>query len=178
MMIKYSIQQLSLGLTSFLSLREVSLFFRGFTLKNEERDEELERILSEKLREMMKRAQEGHEKPPSETDVKANISKPIEMTDATLTEIIRNNPLVVVDCWAPWCGPCHMIAPVIEEMARDYAGRILFGKLNIDENPRTAMEFQVMGIPTQLVFKDGRLVDRIVGAVPRQLLEAKIARHL
>ncbi|KYH40363.1 MAG: thioredoxin [Candidatus Bathyarchaeota archaeon B26-2] len=71
-----------------------------------------------------------------------------------------------------------MIAPVIEEMARDYAGKIVFGKLNMDENPRTAMKYQIMSIPTLLVFKEGRLVDRIVGAMPRNMLEPKITRHL
>jgi thioredoxin 1 len=71
-----------------------------------------------------------------------------------------------------------MIAPVVEEMARDYAGKILFGKLNVDENPDVAMQYQVMSIPTLLVFKNGQLIDRIVGAMPRQTLEPKITKYL
>lgn len=138
-------------------------------MKDEE-DEELERIKQAKLREMVKRTLGKQEKPA--------LNKPVEVTDATFTETIQNHPLVVVDCWAPWCGPCYMVAPVVEELAKDYAGRILFGKLNIDENRRVAMQYQVMSIPTLLVFKDGKLVDRIVGAIPRQMLEPQITRYL
>ena len=79
---------------------------------------------------------------------------------------------------APWCAPCHMVAPIIEGMARDYAGRILFGKLNVDENRGVAMHHQIMSIPTLLVFKNGKLVDRIIGAMPRKMLEPKITCHL
>jgi len=139
-------------------------------MKNEE-DKELERIKRAKLQEMMRStAEEKKEKPA--------LSKPVEVTDATFKETIQNHPLVVVDCWASWCGPCQMVAPVIEEMARDYAGRILFGKLNVDENREVATQYQIMGIPTLLVFKNTKLVDRIVGAMPRQTLEPKITRYL
>ncbi|RLI45401.1 thioredoxin [Candidatus Bathyarchaeota archaeon] len=134
-------------------------------------DEELERIKRAKLQEMMRNvAGKKKEKP--------TLNKPVKVTDATFKETIQNHPLVVVDCWAPWCGPCHMVAPVIEGMARDYAGRILFGKLNVDENREVAVQYQIMGIPTLLVFKNGKLVDRIVGAMPRQMLEPKIKRYL
>ena len=109
---------------------------------------------------------------------KLSPSKPVEVTDATFKEIIQNHPLVVVDCWASWCGPCFMIAPIIEEMARDFAGKIVFGKLNVDENRGIPQKYQIMSIPTLLVFKNGTLVDRVIGAMPRQMLEPKITRHL
>ncbi len=134
-------------------------------------DEELERIKRAKLQERMRSVVGKKQEKPT-------LSKPVEITDATFKETIQNHPLVVVDCWAPWCGPCQMVAPVIEEMARDYAGRILFGKLNVDENREVATQYQIMGIPTLLVFKNGKLVDRIVGAMPRQILEPKIRRYL
>ena len=137
-----------------------------------EKDEELEKIKQRKLRQLMKKAGEPEKKK------KPALNKPIEVSDATFKDVIHNNPLVVVDCWAPWCGPCHVVAPVIEEMALDHAGRILFGKLNVDENRRVAMQYQIMSIPTLLVFQNGRLVDRIVGAMPRQTLESKIIRYL
>ena len=140
-------------------------------MKKEEEDEELERIKRAKLREMTKST-------ISQKQGGSALNKPVNVTDATFKEVIQNHPLVVVDCWAPWCAPCHMIAPIIEEMARDYAGRILFGKLNVDENREVTMQYQIMSIPTLLVFKDGKLIDRIIGAVPRQMLEPKIARHL
>jgi thioredoxin 1 len=138
-------------------------------VENEE-DEELERIKQAKLRKMMKSA--APEKGGTAFD------KPVEMTDATFKEMIQNHPLVVVDCWAPWCGPCRMVAPIIEELSRDYAGKILFGKLNVDENREVSMQYDIMSIPTLLVFKNGKLVDTIIGAMPRQTLEQKITRHL
>ena len=136
----------------------------------EEKDEELEKIKRAKLEEIMQRVVEKPEKPA--------LNKPVEVTDVTFKETIQNHSLVVVDCWAPWCAPCHIVAPIIEEMARDYAGKILFGKLNVDENRKVAMQHQIMGIPTLLVFKKGQLVDRIVGAMPRQMLEPKITHYL
>ncbi len=131
-------------------------------------DEELEKIRQIKLRELATR-NSGTERPTS--------NKPIEINDATFKEVIKNS-LVVVDCWAPWCGPCQMVSPIMEEMARDYAGRILFGKLNVDENQEVPTHYQIMSIPTLLIFKEGKLVDRIVGAMPRQMLEPKITKHL
>ena len=139
-------------------------------MENKE-DKELERIKRARLQEIMRGA--------SQTEQwKSASNKPIKVTDATFKEMILNHSLVVVDCWAPWCAPCHMVAPVIEEMARDYAGRVLFGKLNVDENREVATQYQIMGIPTLLVFKNGKLVDRIVGAMPRKMLEPKITRYL
>jgi len=138
-------------------------------MKDEE-DKELERIRRAKLQEMMKSA-------ASEKQGTA-LNKPVELTDATFEEIIRIHQLVVVDCWAAWCGPCHMVAPVIEEMSRDYAGKILFGKLNVDENQEVSRQYEIVSIPTLLVFKNGKLVDKIIGAMPRQVLEPKITRHL
>ena len=135
-------------------------------------DEELEKIRQRKLGQLLKKASETEKRKESATN------KPVEVTDVTFKEMIQNHPLVVVDCWAPWCGPCHMVAPVIEEMAQDYAGKILFGKLNVDENQEVAMEYQIMSIPTLLVFKNGTLVDRIIGAMPRQTLEPKITKYL
>ncbi|HID25881.1 MAG TPA: thioredoxin [Thermoplasmata archaeon] len=84
---------------------------------------------------------------------------------------------VVVDCWAPWCGPCKMIAPVIEELAKEMKGRVVFTKLNVDENQATAMKYQIMSIPTLLVFKNGKLVDKIIGAIPRETLKQKLKEH-
>ena len=137
-----------------------------------EEDKELELIRLKKLREMIKQGdsnKEGNE---------LTSKKPVELMDSTFNEMIQKYPLVVVDCWAPWCAPCQMIAPVIEEMAQEYAGKIFFCKLNIDMNQRVAKQYQIMSIPTLLVFKNGKLVDRIIGAMPRQMLEHKITRYL
>ena len=142
-----------------------------------EEDEGLERIRRKKLEELMEKGSKRGER-AFRKEGEPTLNKPVEVTDATFTETIRNQPLVVIDCWAPWCGPCHMIAPIIEDIARDYAGKVLFGKLNVDENQMVSMQYQIMSIPTLLVFKNGKLVDRIIGAKPRQMLEPRITRYL
>ncbi|MGC8817227.1 MAG: thioredoxin [Candidatus Hadarchaeum sp.] len=132
-------------------------------------NEELERIRERRLRELMRRSS-GEDSPA--------LGRPADLNAATFRELVKRHPLVVVDCWAPWCGPCRLIAPIVEELAQKYAGRITFGKLNVDENPTIASEYQIMSIPTLLMFKQGRLVDRIVGALPKNALETRIARLL
>jgi len=102
-------------------------------------------------------------------------AEPVTVTDATFAAEVERSPLpVLVDAWAPWCGPCRIIAPAIDQLASEMAGRVRFAKLNVDENPRTAQRFELRSIPTLLVFKGGREVDRIVGALPK----AEIARRL
>lgn len=103
-------------------------------------------------------------------------SKPRMITDATFKQEVletRGVP-VLLDCWAEWCGPCHMIAPVLDELAAESGGRYLVAKLNVDENPRTASEFNVRSIPTLLIFKNGALVDRIVGVQSKQAIAARL----
>ena len=99
---------------------------------------------------------------------------PLNILDVDLNDMVKKYPTVVIDCWAPWCGPCRMLGPIIEELAKEKKGKIVFGKLNVDENPETSMKYHVMSIPTLLVFKNGTLVDRVVGAVPKELLVNKL----
>jgi thioredoxin 1 len=99
---------------------------------------------------------------------------PIVMLDADLDEHVKKYPVVVIDCWAAWCGPCRMIGPIIEELAKELKGKIVFGKLNVDENPQTSMKYRIMSIPTLLVFKNGALVDRLIGAMPKDMLLGKL----
>ncbi len=138
-------------------------------------DEELERIKKQKMKEMMGRISDRTDevKPVSE-----NSGKPVDLTDAMFAKFVRDNAMAVVDVWAPWCGPCRFVSPVVEEIARDYVGKIAFGKLNVDQNRSVAARYGIMSIPTLLVFKNGQLVDRIIGAMPRQRLEQRITRHL
>ncbi len=102
----------------------------------------------------------------------------LELTEGNFDEVITSYPLLVVDCWAPWCAPCRMVAPVIEELAKDYQGKITFAKLNVDDNQSVAMRFQIMSIPTLLIFKNGVLVDQKVGAMPRPMLEPELIKHI
>jgi thioredoxin len=101
---------------------------------------------------------------------------PVAVTDATLEALVlRSMTPVVLDCWAEWCGPCHVLAPTIDALARDYAGRVVVGKVDIDANPQTAARYEVRGIPTVLVFDRGQVVDRLVGVQPRAVIEARLA---
>ena len=132
-------------------------------------DEELERIKLRKIREMLgKEGEEGG----------LTRGEPITLTDENFKSVISSNRLVLVDFWAPWCAPCRIIAPIIEELASQYSGRVVFGKLNVDENTRTAMDFMVAAIPTLILFKNGVEVERLVGAMPKQAIESVLQKHL
>jgi len=100
---------------------------------------------------------------------------PLHINDAEIDSIVNKYPLVVVDCWAPWCGPCKVVGPIIEELAKEMKGKIVFGKLNVDENRATSAKYGIMSIPTLLVFKNGSLVDNIIGAMPKEMLLGKIS---
>ena len=136
-----------------------------------EEDEELRRLREAKLRELMRRLRERERRARRRA-----LSRPVELTDETFERFIHEHELAVVDFWAPWCLPCRVMAPIIEELARDYAGRVAFGKLNVDENPLTPLAFGIQGIPTLIFFRRGRAVDRLVGAVPRHVVEARLRR--
>ncbi len=142
-------------------------------VSDEER--EMERIRERKMREMEEKVKAMKEVGEKGGEV---IDHPLTITDGTFVEAVKKYPLLVVDCWAPWCGPCKMIAPVLEEMAKEYAGKVVFGKLNVDENPRIATEYAIMAIPTLFIFKNGEPVDVIQGALPKPYLEARIKEWL
>lgn len=102
-----------------------------------------------------------------------------EFTDASFqSEVIGNEQVTVVDLWAEWCGPCKMMTPVIEELSTEYAGRAVIGKLNVDDNPEVPTNYNVRGIPTFLIFKNGELKDKIVGATTKQALKDKIEAYI
>ena len=103
----------------------------------------------------------------------------VEITDGNFETVVKkSDKVVVVDFWAEWCGPCRMVGPIVEELAKEYDGKAVVGKLNVDNNPNVSMEFGVRNIPTILFFKNGQLVDKQVGAVPKAQLAAKLQAHL
>jgi thioredoxin 1 len=105
-------------------------------------------------------------------------NEPVHVSDADFEETVKKHSLALIDFWAPWCGPCLALTPTIEELNKDYGGRVLIGKLNVDENPQTAECFQVFSIPTLLIMKNGKEVERIVGCVPKKHIEAALKKHL
>jgi thioredoxin 1 len=98
----------------------------------------------------------------------------LEFTDENIKEIIKSGKPVVIDFWAEWCGPCRMVGPVVEELAKEYDGKVVIGKMNVDENVDTPNEYGIRNIPTILFFKDGQLVDKQIGATQRSVLAAKV----
>ena len=105
--------------------------------------------------------------------------KPIEVTDSNFdAEVMKSDKPVLVDFWAEWCGPCKMIAPIVEELASEYNGTLKVGKMDVDNNPQIPMSFGIRSIPTLLIFKGGRVVEQVVGAVPKRILTEKVSKHL
>jgi thioredoxin 1 len=131
--------------------------------ENRPMDDELQRLREERLRELEARIQGGR-------------GGVIEITDGTFQDTVSRHPFLVVDLWADWCGPCRMVAPVIEDLARDFAGRVTFGKCDVDQNRVIAAQFSVTAIPTLLFFANGALIDRAVGALPKEAVRARVLR--
>jgi thioredoxin 2 len=122
----------------------------------------------------------GRCRTPLDVSHPADSGKPIEVTDATFTDkvlSVRGKP-VLVDCWAAWCGPCRMLAPTIDALAKESDGRYVVAKLDTDANQRTAAGYQINSIPTMLIFKDGRVVDQLVGLQPKSNIVASLSRHV
>ncbi len=134
-------------------------------------DEELDYIREKKRRELMAEMNQTNDKSTWP-------GVPVEITDSNFESNVKQYSSLIVDCWAPWCGPCRMIAPTVEALAKDYKGKIAFGKLNTDENMGVSTKFGIMSIPTLLFFKDGKLVDKMIGAVPRGQIEDRMKKIL
>ncbi|MCL4324746.1 MAG: thioredoxin [Candidatus Thermoplasmatota archaeon] len=101
-----------------------------------------------------------------------------DLSNGEFDKFSQDNRVALVDVWAPWCGPCRMVSPVVERLAQKYSGKVAFGKLNSDENMEIAQKLGIMSIPTLLIYKDGKLVDRIVGAYPQEIIEEHLSKFL
>jgi thioredoxin 1 len=139
------------------------------SLEDEQNDEEILEIKLRKLREMQKMA--------TMRSTMNSITKPIVLTDLNFREEISKYPVMLIDFWAPWCGPCRMVSPIIEQLASEYAGRVVFGKLNIDENQMVPQSFGIQIIPTMMILKNSRVVDILVGALSKAQIETKLRQH-
>ena len=137
-------------------------------------DEDLAKIMEKK----MKKYQEQIDNNITTNNSQDNdISGPITLTDYNFDESTRKYPLLVVDFWAPWCGPCKMVSPIIDQLAIELRGKAVFGKLNVDENPTVANIFGIQSIPTLIIFKNGEAIDGVMGAVPKQQLMSTVSRY-
>ena len=135
-------------------------------------DKELEEILARKRSELLTARR------VNETRNHVVISTPVKLTDSNFSQAVTRYPLLVVDFWAAWCGPCRMVSPVIEQLASEHAGKVVFGKVNVDENPLTAAAFVIQSIPTITIFKDGSAVDGFIGAASKSQIQTKLSAHM
>ncbi|MGD1005262.1 MAG: thioredoxin [Methanoregulaceae archaeon] len=133
-------------------------------------DDELAKIREKKMQELRDRFTPT--KKPAQHH--ANV---IVIDEAHFVKIVRENPHLVIDFWAEWCGPCRRVAPIVEELAQEFTGKVTFGKCNTDENQRIAMQFGISAIPTMLFFANGQMVDRLIGALPKEMIHSKIVRN-
>jgi len=133
-------------------------------------DEELEAIKHKKLAELQKEA--------ATKAMMSSITEPIVLTDSNFASEVSKYPIMLVDFWAPWCGPCRMVSPMIEQLSREYSGKVAFGKVNVDENQRIAASFGIQSIPTLMIFKGSKAVDVIIGAMPKAQIEMKLKQQL
>ena len=134
-------------------------------------NKEIERIRARKLAELMERAQRQAAAEPK-------LAIPTVLTDQNFSEVVAKSRLILVDFWAAWCQPCKVIAPFVEDIGRKYAGRLAIGKMDVDANQLIPGQFGIQSIPTLLLFKDGTLVDGIVGAVPKSQIEALVMKWM
>jgi thioredoxin 1 len=112
------------------------------------------------------------------TDRPTTGSHPLTLSDANFQQVVSGPGPVLVDFWAEWCGPCRMVAPSVDALAQEFAGRAVVGKLNVDENPKTAMRYNIMSIPALFIFKNGQVVEQVIGAQPLPVLRAKLAQYV
>ena len=133
-------------------------------------DDELEAIKQKKMAELQKMA--------ANKAMMSGLTEPVALTDANFQGEIAKYPLILVDFWAPWCGPCRMVGPIIEQLAKEYSGKVVFGKVNVDENQRVAGSFGIQSIPTMMIFKNGKAVDVMIGALPKAQIEMKLKQQM
>ena len=133
-------------------------------------DDELQAIKHKKLAELQKEA--------TTKAMMSSITEPIVLTDSNFANEVTKYPIMLVDFWAPWCGPCRIVSPIIEQLSREYSGKVAFGKVNVDENQRIAASFGIQSIPTLMIFKGSKAVDVIIGAMPKAQIELKLKQQL
>jgi thioredoxin 1 len=133
-------------------------------------DDDLEAIKQRKMAELQKAA--------ASKALMSALTEPVVLTDSNFKGEIAKYPVMLVDFWASWCGPCRMVSPIIEKLAKEYSGRVAFGKVNVDENQMISGSFGIESIPTMMIFKGGKAVDVMIGALPKAQIESRIKQQL
>ena len=133
-------------------------------------DDELEAIKQKKMAELQKMA--------AAKAMMSSLTQPLVLADSNFATETAKYPVMLVDFWAPWCGPCRMVSPIIEQLAREYSGKVAFGKVNVDENPAISSRFGIQSIPTMMILKNGKVVDTMIGAMPKGQIEMKLKLQL
>ena len=114
----------------------------------------------------------------NEKELLKHIKDPLNLDDSNFSQTINNFPLLLVDFWAPWCGPCRMMSPLIDQIGQDYVGKLVVGKVNVDENPAVSRQFEISSIPTLILFKRGQAVNKIIGSVSKNKIDEMVRMHL
>lgn len=114
----------------------------------------------------------------NEKELLKNIKDPLNLDDSNFSQTINKFPLLLVDFWAPWCGPCRMMSPLIDQIGKEYMGKLVVGKVNVDENPTISRQFGISSIPTLILFKRGQAVDKIIGSVSKNKIDEMVKMHL
>jgi thioredoxin 1 len=140
-------------------------------------DEALNDILAKKSQQLSHADDVSNESSSGEKG-KMTLAAPLILNDSNFAQAVEKYPLLVVDFWAPWCGPCRILGPTIEQLARDFAGKVIFGKLNVDENPQVAGAFGIQSIPSVAIFKNGQIVDGFVGVASKSQIQSKISQYV
>lgn len=143
--------------------------------ENDRDQEEIERINMRTLHEIQRQAKIKQSQTES---LRALGGKPIDLVDSNFFSEVSKYALMLIDFWAPWCGPCRMVSPTVDQLAKQYSGKIAFGRVNVDENQMTASQFGIQGIPTLLIFQHGKAVDGLVGAYPKNIIESRLKARL
>ncbi|MGN6632006.1 MAG: thioredoxin [Nitrososphaeraceae archaeon] len=138
-------------------------------------NDELNEIMEKKMKDLAKKSNGNNFSDNNNTTMGA---APLTLNDSNFDGTIKKSQLIVVDFWAPWCGPCRAVSPVIEQLATELAGKALFGKLNVDENPVVSSTFGIQSIPTIAIFKNGKMVDGFVGAASKSQILSKISTYI
>ncbi len=141
-------------------------------------DDDFNEIMKRKIRQYKEKMTSSDTNPQTNVETASAPNMPLILTDLNFSEAIKKYKMLVVDFWAPWCGPCKMVSPIIDQLSKELSGKVVFGKINVDENPSVSSIFGIQSIPTMVIFRNGQAIDMTIGAMTRYQLISKISAHI